>query len=111
MLFIWLVTILCTVAYIVSIPNDHELETILLPLVAKRFKHKIIKVPKDKYIPIFVNESWILNNIGAFILNRSLISNWSKGLYSNIEEKFDWSRLYMIQLLQLSSQDNNKSLL
>ena len=64
---------LCTVAYIVSCTKDHLLDTILLPLVATKFKDKSTNAPRHKYRPIFVTDKDKLPNIAACKLNKFLI--------------------------------------
>jgi hypothetical protein len=54
---------------------DQLLLTNLLKLVASKFKDKTKKVAIVKYNPILVNDKCVLPNIGAFKLNKSLISN------------------------------------
>jgi hypothetical protein len=44
------------------------------------FNNIIIKAPIVKYKPILVNDIFKLPNIDAFKDNKSLTSNWSKGL-------------------------------
>ena len=57
-----------------------EFDIILLLLVDIRFKIKTKYPAIVRYSPIFVNDRDKLPNIGASILNRFLISNWSNGL-------------------------------
>lgn len=78
--FIWLITILCTVAYIVSWDIDQAFETTLLLLVERRFNTKTKYPPIVRYNPMFVKDKDKLPKIGASILNKFLISNWSSGL-------------------------------
>lgn len=87
--FIWLVTILCIVAYNDSWLIDQLLLTTLLKLVANIFNVNIKKKPKVKYNPMFVNDKCKLPNKGAFKLNKSLISNWSKGLWISVYVNLD----------------------
>jgi hypothetical protein len=68
------------VAYNDSWLIDQLLLTNLLKLVASIFKNKTKKAAIVKYNPIFVKDRCKLPNIGAFKLNKSLISNWSSGL-------------------------------
>lgn len=44
------------------------------------FKTSVIDAAIVRYKPILVIEKWILANIGASRLKRSLTSNWSRGL-------------------------------
>jgi hypothetical protein len=71
---------LCTVAYTDSWHKLQEFEIILLLLVDIRFRTKTKYPPIVKYKPIFVSDKDKLPNIGASMLNRFLISNWSNGL-------------------------------
>lgn len=52
-----------------------------------------MKPPIVKYNPIFVNDMWILPNIGASKLKKFLISNWSNGL------DISKSKLYFIIII------------
>lgn len=77
---IWLITIPCTVAYILSWLIDQLFGIILLLFVANKLYVNIKKILIDKYKPIFVKDKCKLPNKLAFIENKSLTSNWSKGL-------------------------------
>ena len=85
----WFITILCTVAYIVSWLIDQLFGIILLLFVANKLYVKIKNPPIDKYKPIFVNDKLIFPNKFPFKENKSLTSNWSNGLNTKI--------LYLIQ--------------
>ena len=95
--FIWPVTMLCTVAYIDSWYIDHALGIILFLLLEIRANIKIIYPPIIKYIPIFVKDIDKLPNMGASMLNKFLISNWSKGL--NIVIKFVMLSIYKLMCI------------
>ena len=84
---IWFTTIPCTVAYILSWLIDQLFGIILLLFVANKLYVKIIKILIDKYKPMFVIINDTFPSIGACKLNRSLISNWSKGLITD-KKKF-----------------------
>ena len=58
-------------------------KTIKKKLIKKNILHKKIKIKKKKfykYKPIFVNDKCMFPNKLAFKENKSLTSNWSKGL-------------------------------
>ena len=76
----WFITILCTVAYILSWLIDQLFGIILLLFVANKLYVNIKNIPIDKYKPIFVNDKCMFPNKLAFKENKSLTSNWSKGL-------------------------------
>ena len=59
----------------VSCIKDHLLYTILLLLVAIKFKDKTINAPRHKYKPILVIDKCKSNKIGASRLIKFLISN------------------------------------
>jgi hypothetical protein len=77
---IWFITIPCTVAYILSWLIDQLFGIILLLFVANKLYVNIKKILIDKYKPIFVKDKCKLPNKLALIENKSLTSNWSKGL-------------------------------
>jgi hypothetical protein len=83
---IWFTTIPCTVAYILSWLIDQLLGIILLLLVANKLYVNIKKILIVKYKPMLVNDKCKLPNKLAFKENKSLTSNWSKGLNT----KFKW---------------------
>lgn len=84
---IWLTTILCTVAYILSWLIDQLLGIILLLFVANKLYVNITTILIVKYKPIFVNEKCMFPNKLAFKDNKSLTSNWSKGLKTKFNIK------------------------
>lgn len=84
---IWLTTILCTVAYILSWLIDQLLGIILLLFVANKLYVNIITIPIVKYKPIFVKDKCMFPNKLAFKDNKSLTSNWSKGLNTRLNMK------------------------
>lgn len=86
LVFIWFTTILCIVAYMDSWLMDHLLLIILLLLVAKTFRDNIKKIPIVRYKPMLVKDICILAKIGASILSKFLISNWSKGLVVSVRK-------------------------
>lgn len=77
---IWFTTIPCTVAYILSWLIDQLLGIILLLLVDNKLYVNIKKILIVKYKPMLVNDKCKLPNRLAFKENRSLTSNWSRGL-------------------------------
>ena len=81
--FIWLITILCILAYIDSSLKTQLLEINLLYLVAKIFITKIITVLIIKYKPKFVKLTPKFT-ISSFKLKKSFISNWSNGLKTKL---------------------------
>ena len=82
-MFIWLTTILCTVAYKDSWPIDQLFEITFEKLLAIIIKEKAKKALIVKYNPMLVREMCIFPKRGASKLIKFLISNWSKGLIIN----------------------------
>lgn len=68
------------VAYSVSLVKDHLLGVIINMLLAKILTEKAKKAAIVIYNPILVIDKFILSKSGVSILNKFLISNWSRGL-------------------------------
>lgn len=69
-----------TVAYKVSLVNDHLLGVIFEALFAKTLTQKAKKAAIVIYNPILVIDKFMLSKSGVSMLNKFLISNWSRGL-------------------------------
>lgn len=87
MSFIWLTTILCTVAYIDSWYTDQTFDVTLLLLLDTRLILNTKYPAIVKYKPMFVKERERSPSTGASKLIKFLISNWSNGLII-FEKKF-----------------------
>jgi hypothetical protein len=68
------------VAYKVSLVKDHLLGVIFEILLAKTLTQKAKKAAIIIYSPMLVIDKFILSKSGVSILNKFLISNWSRGL-------------------------------